>query len=218
MPLFDLIIVQADTVTHNHKHGCSKCTVFGKWNDVTGTTVYADLEATNRLDVEFRNKHYLGKHQKGIKPLLELPIDMINDLPIGDSLHLLDYGVTKRLLIDWVVLALGNIDAKWSRNQFAAVSDRLASFKAPAEIRALLQVRDLHSLKHWKAIEFQIFELYYGIAALKNIMPDYIYIHFILYFCAYTISSYKSPMMNYFEIGKKCLDVFLERIFGTIGR
>lgn len=161
---------------------------------------------------------YIGKHQQGVTPLIELPIDLIGDFPVGDSLHLLDHGVTKRLLVGWVEGTLGNIDAKWSKREFNAVSELLGSLMAPAEIRAQRQVRDFSSLRHWKAVEFRHFALYYGIVVLKGHLPEYIYNHFTLYFCAYTIFTSKHHLEGLFEVGRRCLEFFLEKykmIYGT---
>lgn len=118
----------------------------------------------------------------------------------------------------WVEGTLGNIDAKWSKQQFKAVSEQLGLLRAPAEIRAQRQVRDFNSLKHWKAVEFRNFALYYGIVVLKGHLPEYIYNHFTLYFCAYTIFTSKHHLATPFDVGRICLEFFLEKfkiIYGT---
>lgn len=176
-----------------------------------------ESNAPKRSDTEFRKFSYT-EHQQCVTPLIELPIDLIEDFPVGDSLHLLDHGVTKRLLTGWIEGTLGNIDAKWSKQQLKAVSEQLGSLKAPAEIREQRQVRDFDSIKYWKAVEFRHFALYYGIVVLKGHLPEYIYNHFILYFCAYTIFTSKHHLGALFEVGRRCIEFFVEKfkiIYGT---
>lgn len=173
--------------------------------------MFPKLDAPKRTDADFRNKVYFGNHQKALSPILELPIDIIQDFPVGDALHLLDAGITKRLLIEWIEGKLGNIDAKWSKFHSGLVSRFIASIKAPAEIRRLRAVRDFSFIHKWKSIEFRNFGLYIGIIVLKKNLKDYIYNHFLLYFCAITIFSCKYHLQSMFQVGEKCIEYFLQR-------
>lgn len=93
------------TVDHNHIHGCSKCTVVGSL--VSETMVYPSSNAAKRTNEDFRNGLYLNGHQKLRSLILDLRVDLIDDFPIGDSLHLLDTGITKRLVLkNYVVTVL----------------------------------------------------------------------------------------------------------------
>lgn len=198
-------------VNHNHKHGCSKFDVVGEWSHQIKTTYYSILNNEKRTDSQFRNKSYYGTHQVSISPLMDLPIDMVQDFPVGDSLHLLDLGITKRLLVGWREGSLGNVDAKWSTYEKENISKFLVSIKSPAEIRAQRPVRDFSSFNHWKAIEFKNFGHYVGIVVLKKNLPDYIYNHFILYFCTLVIFSTNFHLKRLFVVAEKSLAIFLER-------
>ena len=76
-----------------------------------------------RTDETFRNRTD-PDHHKMDTPLEKLPIDMIKSIPVSDSLHLLDLGITKRLLTGWVYGNLG-LKTKWSANVTKMVSDFL---------------------------------------------------------------------------------------------
>lgn len=196
---------------HNSKHGCSKDTVEGQYNHISKTTVFTKLDAPKRTD-EFRNKVYFGGHQKVLSPVLEIPkLDMIQDFPIGDSMHLLDHGITNKLLNGFISGKLNNADAKWSSHQTLLISKYLLSIKAPAEIRAQRQIRDLTSIAKWKAIEYRNFALYLGIVILNGNLEDYIYKHFLLYFCALTIITSKHHMRRLSRVADLCLKLFVER-------
>lgn len=85
---------------HNAKNGCQRCTTVGKHSDISNTTIFPEFNAPNRCDEGFRAGIYKD-HQTGRSPLLNLKMDMINDIPIGDELHLIDAGVTKQLIHIW---------------------------------------------------------------------------------------------------------------------
>lgn len=201
---------------HNSKDGCSKCTVRGEFNQISHTVVFPKLDAPKRTDADFRNKMYFGGHQKELTPLLDIPnLDMIQDFPIGDSMHLLDHGITSRLLNGFINGKLSNVDAKWSNFQMNLVSKYLNSIRAPAEIRSQRQIRDLTTIAKWKAIDFRNFALYTGIVILNGNVKDYIYKHFLLYFCALTIITSECHLKRLGNVAELCLNLFVER-FKTI--
>lgn len=173
--------------------------------------VFTKPNASTRTDEEFRDGKYLGTHQKGPTPLMELPIHLIADFPVADCLHLCDLGITKRLILGWIEGTLGNVDAKWSSREQSIVCQFLDSIKAPTEIKAQRAVRDFSMVKKWKAIEFRNFGLYLGVVVLKSNLKDYIYKHFVLYFCALTIFSSEYHLKRLFPIGESCLNAFVER-------
>lgn len=84
----------------NAQNGCLKCTTVGEYSYTSHCNFFPQTESTKRTDAGFRNKIY-GSHHKTDSPLLKLPIDMIEDIPVGDSLHLIDLGIMKKCLIGW---------------------------------------------------------------------------------------------------------------------
>lgn len=69
---------------------------------------FPQVDLPLRKNEEFRNKQDPEHHQKNsntedfiISPLESLPIDMIKDIPIADSLHLIALGIMKHCLIGW---------------------------------------------------------------------------------------------------------------------
>lgn len=80
-------------VGSNSKFGaCIKCTVDGEWDNRGHHMSYADTKnSVARTDRDFRDKAD-ESHHKEDSPLTKLPIDMIEDVIVGDSLHLFDLG------------------------------------------------------------------------------------------------------------------------------
>lgn len=121
--------------------------------------------------------------------MLKLNIDMIEQFPVGDSLHLLHLGIVKRLLFGWRDGTFKHSDTKWPAKTILIVSEYLAGCKMPAEINRA--VRGLDSLCHWKGTEYRTFLNYIGIVVLKDHLQHEVYEHFLLLFCAVTICSSK---------------------------
>lgn len=55
------------------------------------------------------------------------------------------------------------------------------------------------------------FSLYVGIVLLKGNLKEYIYNHFLVYFCAITIFSSNLYVKKLVSVGKKCIEIFIER-------
>ena len=172
----------------NGKHGCLKCTVVGEYSHVSHTVIFPDTNCPLRNDKDFREKKY-GNHHKFDSPLLKLPIDMIEAFPVSDSLHLIDLGIVKRLLVGWRDGNFGKKVTKWCSSDIHAVNVFLNSCKTPTEIHRA--VRGLDSLSHWKGSEFRTFFHYLSVAILKKVLKKDAMQHFLTLFCAITICSNK---------------------------
>lgn len=89
-------------VSHNHRYGCQKCMIVGKYFRRVWRMSYYRIPVTNeeravqlRTNIGFRERQQPEHHRED--SLLEsLPIDMVKAFPVSDSLHLLDLGVMKR--------------------------------------------------------------------------------------------------------------------------
>lgn len=209
-----MITFHLGTAYFNSVHGCGKCKAKGKQINGVRATVFTDLNAPARTDADFRTDSNYGKtsHHREKSPLLQLPrFDMVKDVIVADSLHLLDHGVTNRLLNGWIKGDLANVDAKWSCYQMQNMSKYLSTIKAPAEIRSNRPIRDLSCIAKWKGVEYRNFALYVGIVVLKGNLKEYLYNHFVLYFCAITIYSTSVHLNGFSVVAEKCIETFLER-------
>lgn len=131
-----------------------------------------------------------GSHHKFDSPFLELKIDMIEQFPVADSLHLLHLGLMKRLLFGWRDGTFRQSDTKWPARTTNEVSEYLRQCKMPVEFQRA--VRGLDCLAHWKGTEYRTFLHYIGIVILKQHLTHEAYVHFLLLFCAVTICSSKA--------------------------
>lgn len=169
----------------NGKHGCLKCTTKGKYCFSAGTVVFPQINAPPRTDAKFRNKEY-PEHQRSDTPLLQLPIDMVEDVIVSDALHLLELGVMRKLLNGWRTGSMTK-RAKWSTKDKQEISKFLVGIRFPSEIHR--RMRSLEFVSLWKGLEYRNFLNYVGLVLLKDYLPEKFYHHFLYLFCAVRICS-----------------------------
>lgn len=172
----------------NGQHGCLKCTTIGEYSYASHSNIFPNTICEKRTDEKFRNKCY-GSHHKMDSPLLKLDIDMIEDFPVGDALHLLHLGIMKRKLFGWRDGLFRFSDTKWPAKTTQEVTKSIFSSKLPFEFKR--KMRGLDELSHWKGTEFRSFLHYIGIVVLKDSLSREVYNHFLLIFVAATICSSK---------------------------
>lgn len=174
--------------------------------------------APKRTDEGFRNRSYIehyqvykkretGKLKKifVVSPILRLPIDVIEDVIVSDSLHLLHLGITKKLL---TMYKEGQMYyTKWSKTTTERIDDILSHIKLPCEIHR--RMRGLRSLCHWKASECASFLNYVGIALLKHFVDKQHYTNFVNLFYAITICSSKH-YETYLPVAQTLLETFIQ--------
>lgn len=90
-----MIISIAGVVNFNHTSGCQKCLVEGKFSKNAHRMFFSKFDCTSRTDSSFRLKLH-PKHHKEYSLMEDLPMNMIQDFPTSDPLHLLELGVMKR--------------------------------------------------------------------------------------------------------------------------
>lgn len=187
--------------------------MIGEYSHKSNTVTFLQTNCPKRNDKDFREKKY-GQHHKLDSPLLKLHIDMIEDFPVSDSLHLIDLGLMKRLLIGWRDGNFGVYLTKWSASDIEKVNNFLNNCKMSTEIHR--SVRSLDVLKHWKGSEFRSFLYYLSLVILKQVLREEAYTHFMHLFCAITICS-NEKYFKFLRIAEEMLAHFTEqfkRIYG----
>lgn len=164
-------------------------------------------DCPKRTSEMFKKKLY-GSHHKQITPLCLLPIDMVEDFPVGDSLHLIDLGIMKRCLFGWRDGTFGKFKTKWCAKDIIIVSNFLENCKMPSEIHRA--VRGLDVLCHWKGSEYHTFLHYLSIVILKDVLPKDAYQHFLKFFCAVTICASKF-YFNIIDVAEALLNSYVEQ-------
>lgn len=191
----------------NGKHGCLKCTTVGDYSYKSHTVTFPQTMCSERTNVDFREKKY-GRHHKYDSLLLKLPIDMIHDFPVGDSLHLIDLGIMKRLITGWCNGNFGLYLTKWCTRDIYIVNTFLKQCKMPSEIHRA--VRQLDTLAYWKATEFRTFFFYLSVVILPDVLNHDVMEHFLLLYCAITICS-TPKYKNFLPLAKILLYKFVDQ-------
>lgn len=187
----DIMFFFSGVCNFNGKHGCMKCITVGEYSHNSHTVVFPDLNSEERTNDGFRSKLY-GAHHKIDSPLLQLPIDMVKDFPVGDSLHLVDLGIMKRLLVGWRDGNFGKYLTKWRATDIEKVSFFLSkcTLMLPSELHRA--VRGLNHLAFWKASEFRTYLFYLSIVILPEVLSSATFSHFLKFYCGITICSSES--------------------------
>lgn len=133
---------------------------------------------------------------------------MIEAFPVSDSLHLIDLGIMKRLLIGWRDGNFGTYLTKLRAQEIEYLDEFLKRCKLPTEIHRA--VRTLDCLAHWKASEFRTFLHYLSIIILPDILRQDVVEHFLTLFCAITICSSQS-YCNFLPLARELLKHFVEQ-------
>lgn len=175
------------TVYFNHKHGCQKCTIDGVF--IGGRMTFPHSDCPLRTDRSFRSRLEPGHHR--VNSIIErLPIDMVKDFVIADSLHLLELGAMRRLINIWKD-GLKNHQEKWNKRDILEVNQSLneCNKQLPKEIHR--RFRSLEKLNFWKRTEYRSLLLYAGIVVLRKSLSSSAYVHFVTLFAATPICTTK---------------------------
>ncbi|XP_061501497.1 uncharacterized protein LOC133391394 [Anopheles gambiae] len=191
---------------HTGYNACLKCTVEGNHSEAGHTIVYAnDSNARKRTNEKFRKYEYPG-HQITTTPLCQLNnFDIVQHVTISDLLHLFHLGIMKRLIIGWRDGKLGK--RAWSQEQCQKISAALLKINLPSEMH-----RKLRSIKYanfWKGVEFGYFLNYAGLVVLKPHLPNELFNHFMLLFCAVTLLS-SNVYKTKWKVAGQLLDKFVK--------
>lgn len=196
------------------KSSCIKCTVEGKWDKKGRHMSYPKFDCPLRTDCSFRNKLDEDHHIHNT-PLVDLPIDMVEDFIIADSLHLFDLGIMRKCLMSWCTGSY-NFQTKLRGSEIDLLNQLLESCEKirPKEIQRT--IRSVKFLKYWKGTEYRVMLLYLGFVVLKDVLTKEVYEHYVLLACAATILSCKT-YLKYIEIAKILLDDYLEGCINIYG-
>ncbi|XP_052901576.1 uncharacterized protein LOC128309240 [Anopheles moucheti] len=189
-----------------------KCTVVGRRHPISRTVTFPGTEHPPLTDADFRQGIYV-QHKVGHSPLLDLKhFNIVRQVFVGDKLHALDRGVTRRNLLGPVYGKWGAI--KWPVETCSHISAQIKNITLPREIHR--KFRGLDELLHWKGTEFSSFLLYASFLVMKKNLPIRTYEHFMLYFVAVTMLSsnvYKDTWDQASEMLKKYVEMY-DTIYG----
>nr|CAI5846935.1 unnamed protein product [Callosobruchus analis] len=204
-------------VSHNAYYSCTKCKVKGCYDKKGRHMSFPHTDCEIRTDSSFRNKDDPEHHQKA-SPLERLPIDMIKDFVVADSLHLIDIGLTKKCLNGWVNGSY-NFKEKFFIPQVKIVKEWLqrTNSMVPRDIHRA--IRGLDYLSFWKATEYRTFLLYLGPVILLEFLSKQAYNHFMLLFCSVTIlsSRFYTSKPGFLKIAQNMLIDYIEQFTTLYG-
>jgi len=196
---------------HTGYFGCEKCTQRGKYVD--GRLTYPEIDAEKRTGMSF-NAQVQEEHHKGVSPLVALGIDLVNGFPL-DYMHMVCLGVTRKLILNWM---RGAHEIRISSAQIKVCCERLAQFTPCVCSEFNRKPRSLYEIDRWKAVELRNFLVYYGPLALRSVVPDDLYHHFMLLSVAIIILSSSTLCSDMHGFAAKLLHTFVAEIAAFYGK
>lgn len=200
------------TKGHNAYFGCGKCYVEGDYFHIDHHMSFCDVNCKLRTDELFRSQDQ-EEHHITSSPLLQLPIDMVNAVPL-DYLHLILLGVVKKLITFWTKSKrskiFGNLAVKLRAFQINKISTRLLKTDRRRPIEFHRQVRSLDVFSFWKGTEFRTFLLYVGPIVLKDLVDEQIFQNFMALHCAITICLSEKHLKTLINVADALLIGFID--------
>lgn len=156
---------------HTGYYGCDNCVQEGNW---VGRMTFPEVAATPRSDIRF-DEMLDEDHHTGDCSLRTLNIGLVTQFPL-DYMHLVCLGVVRKLLRIWL---MGPLRVRIGSRIMNQVSDALIKFRPYMPREFARKGRSLTELDRWKATELRTFLLYTGPVALKGVISDQMYGHFV---------------------------------------
>lgn len=185
---------------HNAKSGCMECDQEGL---IAGHTPVYQLKAgILRTDDSFLHRTDQTHHLSLDHSVLEQSgVNMVTQFPL-DSMHLVDLGIVKKMLI-YIIEGM-------SKSQKSELSMQYTSFAQYTPSEFSRRPRDFSELPRWKAVEFRFFILYSGIVLLNEKLSSDQYYHFLLLHTAYRLLSNKYDCQNQFDKAQILINEFVQ--------
>lgn len=197
--------------SHNGYYGCERCAQKGVHQE--GRMLFPEQDADLHSNETFRQQLY-PCHHTGQSPFLQLDVDIISLFPL-DYMHLLCLGIMKRLLHIWAGGRYGR--GKLSTEQQCELSSRLKSFRSHLPSMFQRKPRGIEELDRWKATEYRTFLLYAGPVALKKLLPDKLYEHFLVLHVATRLLAMPSTYRTQNQYADNLLKYFVQEVAELYG-
>lgn len=197
--------------SHSGYYGCERCTQRGVHQE--GKVTFPEQDAGLHTNETFRQQ-LCPSHHVGQSPFLQLDIDIISLFPL-DYMHLLCLCVMRRLLQIWVGGRYGR--GKMSTDQQRTLSERLNAFRAHFPSIFQRKPRGIEEIERWKATEYHTFLMYTGPVALKKLLPDEVYEHFLILHAASRLLAMPSTYITQNEYAEKLLKYFVQEVTEIYG-
>lgn len=192
---------------HTGYFACTKCCVEGE--HYSHRMTFSEINCELRTNDSFRNQTCEDHHliNEPCSELLRLPIDIVKQVPL-DYQHLICLGVVRKLLNLWVKGKASYY--KLSSAQITELTKSIVRLKPYVSSDFNRKPRGLTHLSNWKATEYRTFLLYIGPTALRGILQEPYYNHFICLHVAVTALCSPSLHAAQLEYAGALLRYFVE--------
>ncbi|CAI6358346.1 unnamed protein product [Macrosiphum euphorbiae] len=201
---------------HTGYFSCTRCLAEGEH---VGSTCFPFKKSNCR---ERTHEGYINKSQEehhvgdSLSDLIRIPgFDMVKSFPL-DYMHLVALGVMRKLIHFW--LHKGPLTVRLPSWKIKKISTNLMFLKSAITNDFVRKPRLIQDVSHWKATELRQFLIYTGPLALKNVLNDKVYNHFMVLNIAMTIllsPNIDEKLLNYSDKLLKHFVKKFEEIYGS---
>lgn len=157
-----------------------------------------------RTDFSFKERIHREHHILLEETELEkIGVNMVTQFPL-DPMHLVDLGVTKKLL--QFILSNGCNDFRMTQENRVSMSQVMCSLSSYLPTDFVRLPRNFDEVRRFKASEFRLIMLYTGIVFLKDYVQEIIYEHWLCLHCAYRILSHPTQCKEDLNIAAQLLE------------
>ncbi|CAH0546890.1 unnamed protein product [Brassicogethes aeneus] len=194
-------------VGHTSYNACSKCKIVGQYR--YRRMCFLGVNHCQRTNEEYNARGDKKHHRTGESPLSLLKINPVSNVPF-DYMHLVLLGVMKKLFHAWIEGKFSGFQ-KLTAEQIEELDRRLKSLDEWCPSEFARRPDAVSSFAKYKATQFRHFLLYAGPCVLLNILPDYVYTHFILLHTSIRILATPSPTKAQLIYAKHALNLFVNK-------
>ena len=196
-------------------YGCDQCVQRGQYERMKGENggrvTFPKVDCAKRTDLSFRARSH-PDHHRTVSPFCRMPIDMIKCFPVY-SMHQVYEGVVRgRALLSVWLRGKRHVQRRsMSVTQAAEVSRKLSSFRGMIPRVFARKPRAISDFGVWKGTEFRQFLLYTSQLALKDMLSQPLYDHFMLLCVGVSILTSKVLCRRYHGYAHQILVTFVRR-------
>ncbi|XP_067614576.1 uncharacterized protein [Eurosta solidaginis] len=138
---------------------------------------------------------------------------MVKQVPI-DVMHLIDLGVMRKFIMR---IISNESNYKFRKEAKINISSKLLALRPYITKEFVRKPISLVDIANWKATEFRMFLLYYGIYVFKDEIPGDVYYEFLLLHCACRLLFCPKKFSSNIDLASDILKLFVKNYAAVFG-
>ena len=205
----------------NHKYCCAelpclKCKVQGAYyysknkRKIKKTMVYLGVTHDLRTKEEYKDRNDINHYLPEPSPLDQILSDPLLDVPF-EYMHLVLLGIMLKLMEAWLDGEYNRLERLSKTNKITAV-ERFSVINEYLPEEYARKSTNLEVYSSFKATEFRQIVLFSGILVFRGILPDYVYVNFLLFHISIRCLCFYVNSKMHLEFAEEGLITFVKQV------